>query len=483
MFAEIPTFMTTILPALNRLCVILLFSLFFLNGNAQSPTNLTTNITLTAPTETDFGPSAFFSSTVQIIAAFNTARRAEETQLGLPANSLGNLTLPANYATFSPNDRALYLINQERIARSGVTYPGTTAVLGLPMEATESALINTAQTHAAFMVANNVFSHTGAGGSGPFDRVEATYPASCLSGMGYSENIYVACTSSPSTPTFLVEQAIFNWLYRDTAAGWGHRKAVLIQNTDIYTSPPLQGYVNDHGSASSEGFLGIGIASTPVGSYSASCSGSFAGHVVVMNIADPTADASCTFNTTDALPVHLLYFSGASRQGKAVMGWSTGWEQGSLGFDVLKSRDAQSFEKIGFVRGNGTSSETNTYGWTDEDVIPGQTYYYRLRQIDANGRTELSKLVAVNIESTDRDVYLFPNPSADGRFTLVASGSDELRIQLVNTVGIELPVRAVAGDASTSVIPRQVLAPGLYWVKVRDAKGRVQNVLRLLVGH
>lgn len=165
------------------------------------------------------------------------------------------------------------------------------------------------------------------------------------------------------------------------------------------------------------------------------------------------------------------------------MGWSTGWEQGSLGFDVLKSRDAQSFEKIGFIRGNGTSSETNTYGWTDEEVTPGQMYYYRLRQIDANGRTELSKLVAINIESTDRDVYLFPNPSADGRFTLVASGSDELSLQLVNTAGIELPVRAVAGSSSTSVIPRQVLAPGLYWVKVRDATGRVRNVLRLLVGH
>ncbi|WP_421829071.1 T9SS type A sorting domain-containing protein [Larkinella sp.] len=478
--------MTTILPALNRLCVILLFSLFFLNGNAQSPTNLTTNIALTAPTETDFAPSAFFSSTAQIIAAFNTARRAEETQLGLPVNSLGNLTLPANYATFSPNDRALYLINQERIARSGITYPGTTAVLGLPMEATESALINTAQSHASYLVSSNTFSHTGVGGSSSFDRVNGTYASGCQTSMGYSENIYVACTGSASTPTFLVEQAIFNWLYRDSSANWGHRKAMLIQNDDIYLAPPpntLRGYVNDHGSASSEGFLGIGIASTAVGAYSASCSGSFAGHVVVMNIADPTAGASCTFNTTDALPVHLLYFSGASRQGKAVMGWSTGWEQGSLGFDVLKSRDAQSFEKIGFVRGNGTSSETSTYGWTDEEVTPGQTYYYRLRQIDANGRTELSKIVAINIESTDRDIYLFPNPSADGRFTLVAAGSDELNLQLINTAGIELPVRTMAAPASTDVVPRQVLAPGLYWVRVRDAKGRVQNVLRLLVGH
>jgi uncharacterized protein YkwD len=479
--------MNTSFLLLKRLPTFLFFWLILVSGYAQSPTNLTTDVALVMPTQTNSASgAATFSTTAQIVAAFNAGRRAEETQLGLPANSLGNLSLPANYDTFAPNDRALFLINQERIARSGITYPGTTAVLGLPMEAVESALVNTAQTHASYLVANNVFSHTSAGGSSSFDRVNGTYPAACRTPMGYSENIYVACNTNPATPGFLVEQAVFSWLYRDSGAGWGHRKAILIQNDDIYLAPPpntLRGYVNDHGSASSEGFLGIGIASTPVGSYSTTCGTSFAGHVVVMNIADPTADASCTFNTTDALPVHLLYFSGVSRQGKAVMGWSTGWEQGSLGFDILKSRDAQSFEKIGFVRGNGTSSETHTYSWTDEEVAPGQTYYYRLRQIDANGRSELSKIVAINVELADRDVHLFPNPSADGRFTLVASGADQLSLQLVNTAGIELPVRTQAASASATVIPLQVLTPGLYWVKVQDAKGRVQTVLRLLVGH
>ncbi|RRB02081.1 T9SS type A sorting domain-containing protein [Larkinella rosea] len=471
---------------LRGVCAFVFFLSLLRNGYAQSPTNLTSNVALVAPSQTDFAPSAFFSSTAQIVAAFNAARRAEETQLGLPTNSLGNLSLPANYATFSANDRALFLINQERIARSGLVYPGTTAVLGLPMEAVESALVNTAQTHASYLVANNVFSHTGSGGSTPSTRVGNTYPANCQTGMGYSENIYVACSSSATTPTFLVEQAIFNWLYRDSANSWGHRKAMLIQNDDIYLAPPpntLRGYVNDHGSASSEGFLGIGIASTTVGAYSASCSGSFAGHVVVMNIADPTADASCTFSTSDALPVHLLHFSGVSREDKAVLGWSTNWEDNNLGFDVLKSRDAKAFEKIGFVQGNGTRSETNTYSWTDAEVIAGETYYYRLRQIDANGRTELSKIIAVPIESANRDRYLFPNPSADGRFTLVAADSEQLTVKLVNTAGMELPVRTLANAASMNVIPGQLLPPGLYWVKVQDANGRVQKVLRLLVGH
>jgi uncharacterized protein YkwD len=478
--------MNTTLLSSRRFSTFFFFWIIGLNGYAQSPTNLTTNIALVAPSQTDFAPSPNFSSTTQIIAAFNAARRAEETQLGLAANSLGNLSLPASYSTFSPNDRALFLINQERIARSGIAYPGTTAVLGLPMEAVESALVSTAQGHASYLATNNVFSHTGSGGTSPFDRVNGTYSAACRTRMGYAENIYVSCTSSATTPNFLVEQAIFSWLYRDSANSWGHRKAMLIQNDDIYLAPPpntLRGYVNDHGSASSEGFLGIGIASTPVGSYTASCPGGFAGHVVVMNIADPTADPSCTYSTADALPVHLLYFSGVSRQGKTVLGWSTGWEEGSLGFDVLKSRDAKSFEKIGFVPGNGHSSATNTYGWTDDEVISGETYYYRLRQIDGNGRAELSKIVAVKIESAERDLYLFPNPSADGRFTLEAAESNQLTIKLVSTAGIELPVRTVTNTTSMDVIPGQLLPPGLYWVKVQDANGRVQKVLRLLIGH
>ncbi|MGA0555646.1 T9SS type A sorting domain-containing protein [Larkinella sp. VNQ87] len=452
-----------------------------ISGFAQSPTNLSTNIALTAPAQTDFAPSAFFSSTAQIIAAINAARRAEETQLGLPANSLGNLTLPANYTSFSPNDRALYLINQERIARAGITYPGTTAVQGLPLEATESALINTAQNHASYLVANNVFSHTGAGGSDSFDRVNATYPANCQSGMGYSENIYVACTGSGTTPAFLVEQAIFSWLYRDSGAGWGHRKALLIQNTDIYTSAPLQGYVNDRGSASSEGFLGIGIASTSVGGYSNTCPGSFAGHVVVMNIADPTADASCMFTTSDALPVHLLYFSGASREGKAVLGWSTSWEEGNQGFEVLKSRDARSFEKVGFISGKETSFETNTYGWTDAEVMVGETYYYRLRQLDGNGQTELSKIVAVTVESADHEFFVFPNPSTNGRFTLRTPPDADIHLQLFSTNGTELPIRTTTTRNSVTVTPVHPLPAGLYWIRVLGDQREPQKVLRVLV--
>ncbi|GAB3253397.1 hypothetical protein GCM10027347_13160 [Larkinella harenae] len=301
--------------------------------------------------------------------------------------------------------------------------------------------------------------------------------------MGYSENLYVACTSTEATPTFLVEQALFSWLYRDAGSSWGHRKAILIQNDDIYLAPPpntRRGYVNDHGSASTEGFLGIGIASTPIGAYNATCPG-FAGHVVVMNIADPTADANCVYTTTDALPVQLLYFTGASRQGRAVLGWATSWERNSMGFSILKSYDALSFEKVGYVLSEGNDSETKTYGWTDEAVVPGRTYYYRLQQIDANGQTELSKIVAVNMESADRDLYVYPNPSMDGRFFLAVSDNQPIHVKLFSATGVELPVRILSEGGVKRIVPVHSLPSGMYWGKVTDSKGQVLKMLRLLV--
>ena len=66
--------------------------------------------------------NAFNASTVaDTQAAFNNGRRQEEIQPGLPVNSLGNLSMPAKgiWDAKSPDEKALYLLNAERVARGG----------------------------------------------------------------------------------------------------------------------------------------------------------------------------------------------------------------------------------------------------------------------------------------------------------------------------------------------------------------------------
>ena len=60
------------------------------------------------------------------------------------------------------------------------------------------------------------------------------------------------------------------------------------------------------------------------------------------------------------------------------------------------SAEREAWEKIGFVNGNGTSTETHTYSFTDQNPVAGKSYY-RLKQIDFDGSFEYSNIVEVDL--------------------------------------------------------------------------------------
>ncbi|NWG28310.1 MAG: T9SS type A sorting domain-containing protein [Ignavibacteriaceae bacterium] len=67
---------------------------------------------------------------------------------------------------------------------------------------------------------------------------------------------------------------------------------------------------------------------------------------------------------------------------------------------------------IGFVNGNGNSTETSYYSFSDKPVAVGK-YFYRLKQIDFSGSYEYSKEVDVTIREVLSEFTLhqnYPNP-------------------------------------------------------------------------
>jgi uncharacterized protein YkwD len=265
--------------------LLLLPFLFILTtAYAQSPTDLNTDIGQAS--------SHWFNNVnniTAVITTYNNARRAEEIQLSLPVNSLGNLTLLPNWSSLSDDEKVFHLVNAERTCRLGVDY-GLGGVLGLPFEGIEMSLDAAAQAHADDQVANNTFSHTGSSGSTPFTRIDAAVGAACTSFMSYGENL-AAFFSLGGTNSLVMEHAVYNWIYEDNSSSWGHRRALLIQDTDIYGAT---GFTNDYGSAASEGFIGIGVASAA--NYDPfSFGGVTDGDIVAFSVFDPIASGNCTY--------------------------------------------------------------------------------------------------------------------------------------------------------------------------------------------
>ena len=271
-------------------------------AKADSPPNLTTDIPWT-DTGGVYDPNAgifdaTFSGVADIEAAFNNGRRQEETQLGLPANSLGTLNLPGQsvWDGLTDNERALTILNAERIARAG-NPPG---VIGLPFQNWDAATTQLAQDYADLLISVNGFGHNLPSNNpavdSPFLRIQNDpVLGPCTEFLSRAENIAGFWTSGTVNP-LPIERAIYNWSYADAGSSWGHREAALLQDTDLTNNNPLYGFNNNVGGAASEGFIGFGIANDP--SYDPFSFGfSNMGTVVIMVVIDPISTGSCPWDS------------------------------------------------------------------------------------------------------------------------------------------------------------------------------------------
>ncbi len=137
------------------------------------------------------------------------------------------------------------------------------------------------------------------------------------------------------------------------------------------------------------------------------------------------------------VPVELVSFTALIKTFGVELNWTTASETNNKGFEVecsIKNSKLKikNFEPIGFVNGNGTSTELNHYSFKDENLSPGK-YKYRLKQIDFDGDFEYSTEIEVEIGLPDKfELYQnYPNPfnpTTRIKFTISDFGFTTLKI-------------------------------------------------------
>jgi hypothetical protein len=99
----------------------------------------------------------------------------------------------------------------------------------------------------------------------------------------------------------------------------------------------------------------------------------------------------------EPLPIQLASFTAGlvPENNVVVLKWTTASEINNYGFEVQKSKENKdNFQSIegSFVEGNGTTTEPQSYVYTDISVQPG-TWYYRLKQIDLDNTIHYSEAI------------------------------------------------------------------------------------------
>jgi len=100
------------------------------------------------------------------------------------------------------------------------------------------------------------------------------------------------------------------------------------------------------------------------------------------------------------LPVRLLWFRGRRNRDVLRLQWKTASESQNAGFQVERSADGRSYQDLGFVHSlavAGNSDQALEYAYEDARP-PGGRVWYRLRQIDRDGRGHYSGVVQVGAE-------------------------------------------------------------------------------------
>jgi len=117
---------------------------------------------------------------------------------------------------------------------------------------------------------------------------------------------------------------------------------------------------------------------------------------------------------SDIVPVELRSFAANVRNSSVELLWSTATELNNRGFEVERSvNDQNNFVTIGFVDGEGNSTEINYYSFTDNPQLSGiNQIYYRLKQVDFDGTYSYSDVVNVTYDVPAEFVLNqnYPNP-------------------------------------------------------------------------
>jgi hypothetical protein len=106
------------------------------------------------------------------------------------------------------------------------------------------------------------------------------------------------------------------------------------------------------------------------------------------------------FLITEPVPVELTAFYSLVSKNNVTLYWETATETNNYGFEILRFNPSivNEWKTIGFVPGHGTTTEKQSYSFSDEMKQAGK-FQYRLKQIDFDGSFELSQILEINFKS------------------------------------------------------------------------------------
>jgi hypothetical protein len=184
-------------------------------------------------------------------------------------------------------------------------------------------------------------------------------------------------------------------------------------------------------------------------------------------------------NVTGTFPVQFTALKARKNGDKVNLDWGTVTEQNSSHFIVQRSANGTEFNtEIGRVQAAGNS--TNQLNYRSDDLTPLKGWnYYRIKQLDLDGKFIYSNIASVNFAKDNSLMVLYPNPTKDVlNIEYTSERAGKLELQVIDCKGAVMMKQnlSVAAGRNIETINVSMLSQGMYILRYLDSDGSVSFI-------
>ena len=178
-------------------------------------------------------------------------------------------------------------------------------------------------------------------------------------------------------------------------------------------------------------------------------------------------------------PVKWLTFTGRKNENNTVLlQWSTASEINNDHFEIERSINGIEYNVIGKMNA-ATGSGEQHYLYNDNKPTYGVNYY-RLKQVDKDGKFTYSKIVKVIVSKSGVQYLVYPNPTVDKSIVRMFTDMNNVTIRLNDALGkvVYKNSIAVVKAGEEIEIPVKGYGKGVYVLSINtDSSSHIEKVI------
>ncbi|MBK7224392.1 MAG: DUF11 domain-containing protein [Saprospiraceae bacterium] len=199
--------------------------------------------------------------------------------------------------------------------------------------------------------------------------------------------------------------------------------------------------------------------------------------VMRLNTGDaiPHVDAGLILSV---LPLEWLDFTAEYNGSFTELNWSTGAEINNSHFEIERRHESEKdFAKIGQESAStDASAALHEYSHDDYDVVKSGLYYYRIKQVDRDGKYSYSKIIAIKkLKANDLSIYIYPNPVRDLlKVEIDLSTDEDVIVDVIDANGKVVMHQPFGGrmkaGRSNELLNTEMLTSGNYVIRIKTSQ-------------